>query len=122
MKSLAILAATLAVATQARQLNNVSNSTQDGGKGDRRLAEEDIDYVLNKEEQADCTEENPEDCGRRLQAQLSPFEVSEKMIDVLDTDGDGEVSRDEFFVLEDYGMEDVYLEAFFDLYDTTVPS
>lgn len=45
-----------------------------------------------------------------------------KMMDVLDTDGDEEVSRDEFFALADYGMEDVYLEKLFDLYDTTLAS
>lgn len=73
MKSLAILAATLAAATQARQLS-VSNSTQEGGKGDRRLAEED-NPMFNKNEGEDCTEENPEDCGRHLQAQqLSSYE------------------------------------------------
>jgi len=42
MKSLAILAATLAAA-QARQLSDISNATQEVGKGDRRLADEDID-------------------------------------------------------------------------------
>jgi len=73
MKSLAILAATLAAATQARQLNNVSNSTQDGGKGDRRLDDKDFKYSLNENDEEDCTEE---DCGRRLQAQLHSNEVA----------------------------------------------
>jgi len=97
MKSLAILAATLAAATQARQLNNVSNATQEGGKGDRRLADEDIDRMFNKEEPSDCTEENPEDCGRRLQsADEDPYEAVEQWFSLMDTDDDWRIDFHEF--------------------------
>jgi len=95
MKSLAILAATLAAATQARQLSGVSNATQEGGKGDRRLADEEIDYMFNKnDDEMDCTEE---DCGRRLQRSDNIEKKAKQLMSLLDTDGDGDVKGDEFF-------------------------
>merc|ERR1712226_632666 len=115
MKSLAILAATL-VAAQA---------SQDAGPGLGRLLKGNQNGIVNKQEEEDCTEEdcgrrlkdennymlndnddemdskwcqeNPEDCGgRRLNDADDEFvdEVAD-MMNILDRDGDGEITQQE---------------------------
>jgi len=49
---------------------------------------------MDKEEREDCTEENPDDCHRRLQATIawdwdSLNAKADAQISAMDTDGDG---------------------------------
>jgi len=93
MKSLAILAATLAAA----------QASQDAGPGLGRLLRG-TDQSISDERQEDCTEEN---CGRRLQG-ANTSNVAKKWIKLMDTDEDGKIDGNEFFDFFDKNSDNPY--------------
>jgi len=85
-----------------------------------------IDGLINGEERDDCTEENPDDCRRRLQSQ-SQYEKDSAIVDewlgVMDTDGDGVVSLEEFrdLFIGFAGMDPRSVESLFFSIDLDYP-